>query len=110
MLPFISCCIVQMPTISTSLMSSIRVEDSQLLELSSLARKKASLQGHLLKVGSKGKKCTKKWCVVFRNLFFYYDCETYQKPSAVLFLESCICCPALVDLSDQSLVSEAEAS
>lgn len=107
-----------MPTISSS-MASIKLEDSsQLQELSGLAKRKSSFQGYLSKIvdtnhskgltaaigvstgSSSGGKCSKKWCILFRNFLFYFDIETSTRPTGVLLLENCQCGPTVVEQPD----------
>lgn len=90
-----------MPTLSGSRqMSSIRVEEGQLVELSLQARKHPVRQGILVKVDHKGKKSVQKWSLLYRNFLFCFDSETSSKPLCVVIVESCICSPAVIDLPD----------
>ena len=90
-----------MPTLSGSLqMSSVRLEEGQLVELSLQARKHPVRQGFLVKVDHKGKKTVQKWILLYRNFLFCFDSEISSKPSCVIIVESCICSPIDTDLPD----------
>ena len=84
-----------MPTIlNGGMAASLRLEDSQLAELSAQAKKAPNFQGYLSKLdtGSKSSKkasASKKWCILHRNFLFYYDIETSSRPTGVLLVESC---------------------
>ena len=79
----------------SSMYSAIRVDESQLTELSSRARRNPIKEGCLCKISdTKGKKATEKWCAVYCNMLFYYDTTSY-KPSGVIFLEDCHCHPVV---------------
>ena len=81
-------------------MFSVRIEDFQLSELSSRAKKQPAKQGLLRKVDLKGKKSSEKWCCVYQNFLFYYETVTSPKPSGVVLLEGCLCTSATVDLPE----------
>ena len=90
-----------MPTLSGSLqMTSVRVDEGQLVELSLQARKHPVRQGFLVKVDHKGKKSVQRWILLYRNFLFCFDSETSSKPSCVIIVESCICSPIVTDLPD----------
>lgn len=84
-----------MPTIlNGGMAASLRLEDSQLAELSAQAKKAPNFQGYLSKLDSGGKSskkaaASKKWCLLHRNFLFYYDIETSSRPTGVLLVESC---------------------
>ena len=85
---------------SLPVMCSIRVDDAQLFELGSRAKKNPTKAGTLCKVDIKSKKGSEKWCVLQHNLLFYYESEASTKPAGVIFLEGCLCYPAVVEVSD----------
>lgn len=69
---------------------TLKVEESQLLELSCKAKKAPDKEGFLCKVDVKGKKVSEKWCLVYRNLMFYYEpASCNNKPTGVIMLEGC---------------------
>ncbi|XP_019853320.1 PREDICTED: ras-specific guanine nucleotide-releasing factor 1-like [Amphimedon queenslandica] len=84
-----------MPTIlNGGMAASLRLEDSQLAELSAQAKKAPNFQGYLSKLDTGGKSskkaaASKKWCLLHRNFLFYYDIETSSRPTGVLLVESC---------------------
>ena len=77
-----------MPTLQ---MTSVRVEEYQLLELGARAKRQPTKQGFLQKCDGKGKHGQKRWCCLYRNFLFAYETETCSKPSGLLLLEGCLC-------------------
>ena len=77
-----------MPTLQ---MTSVRVEEHQLLELGARAKRQPTKQGFLHKCDGKGKHCQKRWCCLYRNFLFTYETEMCTKPSCLFLLEGCLC-------------------
>ncbi len=79
-------------------MSSIRMDDNQLIAVSQKARRNPTKEGYLCRIDTaKGKRGTEKWCVVYCNMLFYFDSMTSLKPAGVIFLEERLCRPAVSD-------------
>ena len=80
----------KMPTLPTF---SLRFDEQQLVDLAAKARVQGTKRGYLHKSDSKLKKLTQRYCCVFSNLLFYFECESCTKPLGVVFLEGCTCLP-----------------
>ena len=88
-----------MPTLPTS---AVRVEEHQLHELASRARKRPAKQGYLQKAAdAKAKKFAQRWCCIYQNLLFYFEAEASSKPLGMILLEGCSCKP--VELPDKEV-------
>ena len=85
-----------MPTLQGS---AVKVDENQLLELASLARKCPFKRGPLQKADAKGKKSSQRWCYIYQNMLFYYETETSSKPLGMLLLEGAMCRPLDRDVS-----------
>ena len=85
-----------MPTLQGS---AVKVDENQLLELASIARKCPFKRGSLQKADAKGKKSSQKWCYIYQNMLFYYETEASSKPLGMLLLEGAICKPLDRDVS-----------
>ncbi|XP_043516819.1 ras-specific guanine nucleotide-releasing factor 1-like isoform X3 [Frieseomelitta varia] len=77
--------------LSPKMQRSVRVNDSQLAMLAEKARYDHSLSGYLHKRTADLAKWQLRWFVLYQNLLFYYENETYSRPSGVILLESSYC-------------------
>lgn len=90
-----------MPTLPSLVMSLIRVEEHQLVELGNRARCSPVKYGIVHKIEGRGKRYLQKSCYVYQNLLFCYESETSLKPANLLLLEGSECIPAVAsDLPD----------
>lgn len=77
--------------LSPKMQRSVRVNDSQLVMLSERAHFDHSRAGYLYKRTADSTKWQPRWFILYQNLLFYYDSETCNRPSGVVFLEGCYC-------------------
>jgi hypothetical protein len=70
---------------------TIRINEPQLLYLSSKARVENTLSGTLWKRSTDIGKWQQRWFALYQNLLFYYECDTSPRPSGVALLEGCYC-------------------
>lgn len=70
---------------------TIRINESQLLYLSSKARVENTLSGTLWKRSADTGKWQQRWFALYQNLLFYYENDACPRPSGVALLEGCYC-------------------
>ncbi|XP_017771929.1 PREDICTED: ras-specific guanine nucleotide-releasing factor 2-like isoform X2 [Nicrophorus vespilloides] len=68
-----------------------RINEAQLILLAEKAASDYSLCGYLRKRCSDSDRWQQRWFVLYQNYLFYYETESIDKPSGVLFLEGCYC-------------------
>ncbi|XP_034943189.1 ras-specific guanine nucleotide-releasing factor 2-like [Chelonus insularis] len=76
---------------SPKMQKSVRVNDSQILMMSERAHRDHSLAGYLHKRTADLTKWQLRWFVLYQNLLFYYENESYTRPSGIVLLEGCYC-------------------
>jgi len=69
----------------------MRMNELQLLALSEKALHDNGLRGHLFKRTSENSKWQLRWFVLFQNFLFYFENETSNRPSGLIFLEGSYC-------------------
>ncbi|XP_043476334.1 ras-specific guanine nucleotide-releasing factor 2-like isoform X2 [Leptopilina heterotoma] len=77
--------------LSPKMQRTVRVNESQLLMLSEKARYDHSISGYLHKRTSDSTKWQSRWFVLYQNVLFYYENESYSRPSGIILLEGCYC-------------------
>ncbi|XP_043277433.1 ras-specific guanine nucleotide-releasing factor 2-like isoform X2 [Venturia canescens] len=77
--------------LSPKMQRTVRVNDSQIIMLSERAHYDHSLAGYLHKRTADSAKWQLRWFVLYQNLLFYYESETYTRPSGIVLLEGCYC-------------------
>ncbi|XP_044017222.1 ras-specific guanine nucleotide-releasing factor 2-like isoform X2 [Aphidius gifuensis] len=77
--------------LSPKMQKTVRVNDSQILMLSERAHFDHSLAGYLHKRTADSAKWQLRWFVLYQNLLFYYESETFSRPSGIVLLEGCYC-------------------
>jgi hypothetical protein len=70
---------------------NMRMNELQLLALSEKALNDNGLRGLLFKRTSDNSKWQLRWFVLFQNLLFYFENETSNRPSGLIFLEGSYC-------------------
>ncbi|XP_063690707.1 ras-specific guanine nucleotide-releasing factor 1-like isoform X2 [Bolinopsis microptera] len=70
----------------------MRLHETPFLHAAATARISSNCQnGSLSKKSSENSKWQTKWCVLFKNLMFYYERENSTRPSGVVLLEGTTC-------------------
>ncbi|KAI5722995.1 hypothetical protein M8J76_016750 [Diaphorina citri] len=87
--------------LSPKLQRVVRINDHQLTNLSDRAKYDHSLSGYLEKRTSDQARWQTRWFVLYQNLLFYYESESSNKPSGVIFLEGCYCDRVIPDKSSR---------
>lgn len=78
--------------------SRLRVNEAQLVALSLKARASPDHAGWVKKKSGDGgvqvpgsPRWQKRWLVLHRNILYYFESETSQRPQGVIFVEQCDC-------------------
>jgi len=70
---------------------NMRMNELQLLALSEKALNDNGIRGLLFKRTSDNSKWQLRWFVLFQNMLFYFENETSNRPSGLIFLEGSYC-------------------
>ncbi|KAM3958384.1 LOW QUALITY PROTEIN: ras-specific guanine nucleotide-releasing factor 1 [Aphomia sociella] len=77
--------------LSPKIQRSIRINEGQLVALSERAQFDHAQAGFLSKKSSDGNRWQQRWCILYQNLFFYYESDNITRPIGVVLLEGSYC-------------------